>query len=95
MKLGHLFLVGVLLLLQVADIVTTNIGITKPGLREGNPVMAWTQEHLGSDWWLLKTAIVCFAVWSILQCKLYWPLFVVVGGYFIMVAGNAIAISTH
>ena len=42
---------------QVADIVTTNIGLERGVIWEANPLMAAAQAYLGAPWWLPKLMI--------------------------------------
>ena len=48
-------------LLQIADVYTTNLVLTKRGgfnpAREGNPFLRWVMERTGRAWWVVKLII--------------------------------------
>jgi hypothetical protein len=50
-------LVALIAALQVADIVTTNLALRVPTVSEVNPIMAFSQAHLGALWPLPKLAL--------------------------------------
>jgi hypothetical protein len=60
--------------LQLADILTTNAALARPGVSEANPLMALSQWKLGAVWWLPKLAVIgllaVMAPWS----RRRWPL---------------------
>ena len=53
---------------QVADIVTTNIGLERGVIWEANPLIAAAQAYLGAPWWLPKlmvgTGVAIVMLWS-------------------------------
>jgi Domain of unknown function (DUF5658) len=60
--------------LQLADILSTNQALARPGVWEANPLMAFSQARLGAAWWLPKLAavglIAAMAPWS----RRRWPM---------------------
>jgi Domain of unknown function (DUF5658) len=60
--------------LQLADILSTNHALARPGVLEANPLMAFSQAELGAAWWLPKLAaiglIAAIAPWS----RRRWPM---------------------
>jgi hypothetical protein len=60
--------------LQLADILSTNQALARPGVWEANPLMALSQARLGAAWWLPKLAaiglIAAMAPWS----RRRWPM---------------------
>ena len=60
---------------QVADIASTQWGLTIRHLHEVNPVMAWCMTEFGTLWWWLpKLAIVLFAAYAAPRLRRVWPL---------------------
>jgi Domain of unknown function (DUF5658) len=55
---GGMYIVLLFVLLQVADVISTNIGLARPDMVETNPLMLFTLAHLGAFWWLPKLAIL-------------------------------------
>lgn len=84
-------LVLTVLLLQCADVVTTNRALTHPGVWEGNPLMAWCMGCLGAFWWApLKLGFVAYMLATLPFIRRTWPLAVVTGFFVILVANNLI-----
>jgi len=82
-------LVLLVLLLQCADVVTTNRALTHPGVWEGNPLMAWCMGCLGAFWWApLKLAFVAYMLATLPFIRRTWPLAVVTGFFVVLVANN-------
>jgi Domain of unknown function (DUF5658) len=75
-------------LLQVADVVTTNYALAAPGVWEANPLMALMQAQFGAAWWLPKLAAVGFACLATPLLRRRWPLLLVVAYYSIVVSVN-------
>lgn len=50
--------IALVVLLQVADVVTTQAALSVPGVTEANPVMALAQAKLGAAWWLGKLVLL-------------------------------------
>jgi hypothetical protein len=76
------------ILLQVADVLTTNVGLALAGNSEGNPLMAAYQAGLGAMWWLPKIAVIGLA-W-VLQplMRRQWPMICAISYYALIVSGN-------
>jgi hypothetical protein len=74
--------------LQVADVVTTNSALALPGNAEGNPLMAAYQANLGAAWWAPKVAVIGLA-W-VLQplMRRQWPMICAISYYAMIVSGN-------
>ena len=53
-----MYVVLLFVLLQIADVISTNIGLARPGLAEANPMMTLALSQLGSFWWLPKLALL-------------------------------------
>lgn len=61
-------------LAQAADIFTTLRGLG-PGFREGNPLIAFAMEHLGTFGWVAcKLAVAWGAAWYFWAQGLWWPI---------------------
>jgi hypothetical protein len=84
--------VGVLALLQVADVTTTNIFLTIPGLYEGNPIGVAAQTHLGNAWPLVKLLTVPMILFLPLS-KSVWPALAMIVLYTTVVLNNLIIIA--
>src|SRR5215467_5732783 len=82
------FLPVLFILLQIADVITTNYALAVPGIREVNPLMTWTQAHLGAAWWLPKVAVVGFVCLATPLLQRRWPMLLVVAYYSIIVSIN-------
>jgi len=80
------------IVLQVADVVSTNYALTIPGNREINPLMHLSQTHLGTAWWLPKVVAVGFAAVAVPQKLRPWPILFGVWYYVIVVSGNLAAL---
>jgi hypothetical protein len=74
--------------LQVADVVTTNYALAVPGNWEVNPLMRFSQTHLGPAWWLPKTAAVALGSTVVLRIRQAWPIACAVSYYVLIVSGN-------
>jgi hypothetical protein len=74
--------------LQLADILSTNAALAVPGVWEANPLMALSQAELGVAWWWPKAGAVllCSIVAPLL--RRLWPLVLAVGYYAIIVSVN-------
>lgn len=86
-------LILLLAALQIADIATTNVSLAMPGLREGNPVMAWAQGALGTHWWMLKWVLAYAGICALALIRNVWPLRVATGYYATIVISNALHMS--
>ena len=53
----------VVLLAQVADIVTTNLALSVEGTREGNKVVRAIMDKLGKLWWTPKAVVGVVGAW--------------------------------
>jgi hypothetical protein len=78
--------------LQIADVVTTNRALAIPGNWEANPIMQFSQTHLGAAWWLPKVGAVGFAAVAMPQTFRPWPILLVVWYYVIVVSGNLVSL---
>jgi len=87
----HWILWVVFIVLQVADVVSTNYALTIPGNREVNPIMHLSQTHLGAAWWLPKVVAIGFAAVAVPQTLRPWPILFAVWYYVIVVSGNLAA----
>jgi hypothetical protein len=74
--------------LQIADVVTTNYALAVPGNWEANPIMQFSQTHLGAAWWLPKVAAVGFAAAVAPRTLRPWPILFALSYYVIIVSGN-------
>src|SRR5438067_3292670 len=59
----------ILLLAQIADITTTNLGLHRGVGWEANPLMALAQAHLGTPWWVPKLVLVTLAGIAVLSTR--------------------------
>jgi hypothetical protein len=87
-RASDIALLGLFAALQIADIVTTNAALSRPGVWEANPLMRLFQSELGAAWWLAKVAPVALAVDVVLRLRRYWPMLVVVSYYALTVGNN-------
>jgi Domain of unknown function (DUF5658) len=53
-----MYVVLFLVVLQIADVISTNIALARPGAVETNPVVSLALAHLGVFWWLPKLIIL-------------------------------------
>ena len=53
-----MYVVLVLVLLQIADVISTNIALARPGAAETNPLVILALAYLGAFWWLPKLIIL-------------------------------------
>ncbi|MBV8337760.1 MAG: hypothetical protein JO358_20470 [Alphaproteobacteria bacterium] len=60
--------------LQLADILSTNHALARPGVWEANPLMAWSQAELGAAWWLPKLAIIGLVASTARRSRRRWPI---------------------
>lgn len=81
-------LLGLFAALQVADVVTTNQALSRPGIWEANPLMRLLQSDLGAAWWLAKLACVALAVDVVLRLKRSWPMLIAISYYALTVGNN-------
>jgi len=58
-----------LILAQIADITTTNLGLHRGVGWEANPLMALAQAHLGTPWWVPKLVLVALAGIAVLSTR--------------------------
>lgn len=56
-----LFLLG---LLAILDVITTRKALSRPNVREANPVIRWLMGH-GNLWIIAKLAITAGAAWAL------------------------------
>jgi hypothetical protein len=85
---AHWILWTIFIVLQIADVVTTNYALAIPGNWEANPIMHLFQTHLGSAWWLPKVAAVGFAAIAVPQMLQPWPIVFAVSYYMMIVSVN-------
>jgi Domain of unknown function (DUF5658) len=60
--------------LQLADILSTNHALARPGVWEANPLMAISQAKLGAAWWLPKLAVVGLIGAAAPLSRWRWPI---------------------
>src|SRR5262249_14812762 len=78
--------------LQIADVVTTNYALAVPGNWEVNPIMIFSQRHLGAAWWLPKIAAVGMAAGVAARASRTWPILFVISYYIMVVSTNLICL---
>jgi len=89
---GKAALLALLVVLQVADVVTTKVALATSGNWEMNPAMAWCMANLGAFGWAApKLVLVAFAAVAV-QRMPRWPLTFGVSIYVAIVANNLFAI---
>ena len=70
-----------LLVGQIADIVTTNLGLHHGIGWEANPLIAFAQAHLGAPWWVPKFVLVALVGTAVLGTRVRrLPVALVVAG---------------
>ena len=74
--------------LELADIITTNVGLGLPGNWEANPLMALSQAHLGAAWWVPKAAAALLICLLAPLTRRRWPMVVAVAYFSLIVLGN-------
>lgn len=78
------------ILLQIADVITTNYALAAPGNWEVNPIMQLSQAKFGTAWWwTLKVPTTFFAALILPRLVYRWPVILVVSYYIIVVIGNS------
>jgi Domain of unknown function (DUF5658) len=60
--------------LQLADVLSTNHALARPGVWEANPLMAWSQAKLGAAWWVPKLAIIGLVASTAHRSRRRWPI---------------------
>lgn len=84
-------LLVVFILLQVADILTTNDALARPGVREANHLIQAHMYAYGDLWWLQpKLAVIGVAMVVARRARWRWPLALVCLLYVGIVANNLI-----
>ena len=84
-------LLVVFILLQVADILSTNDALAHPGVREGNQLILAHMRTYGDLWWLQpKLAVIGVAMVVTWRVRWRWPLAVDCILYVGIVANNLI-----
>jgi Domain of unknown function (DUF5658) len=78
--------------LQIADVVTTNYALDKPGNWEANPIMQLSQAQFGVAWWTPKVAAVGFAAIVLPQLRRRWPMVFAVSYYAFLIIGNLVCL---
>jgi len=83
-------LLAIFIVLQIADVVTTNHALAMSGLTERNPVMMASMDHLGALWWLPKLALVFYIAVILRRMPRMpaWPLGALAGMNLAVVANN-------
>lgn len=80
-------LIGVIAVLQVGDVLSTNLALSTNGVAEINPVMAWGQAHL-TYWWTLKIAIIPPLVVCLLRMPTSRPAAITASIFFAVICNN-------
>jgi len=86
-RTGHV-LITILIALQIADVLSTQAALSRPGVFEANPLMAWCQIHLGAVWWLPKVGLAVLLVCTASRITMVWPYTALCVCYGLVVAGN-------
>ena len=81
-------MLALFVMLQLADIVTTNHALTIPGVWEHNPLMAMLQAKLGASWWVPKLAVVAYLCLAATFMRRRWPIIFAVSVSGLAVLGN-------
>ena len=85
-------LFAVLVVLQIADVITTKIALAGSLSEEMNPAMLWCMQNLGTIGWAVpKLALVGFAAYALRRLP-RWTLTFAVSIYVAIVANNLLAI---
>lgn len=88
----RLALFAVLVVLQVADVITTKAALAITGNYEMNPAMAWCMANMGALGWAVpKLALIAFGALALRRMP-RWPLGLAVSIYLLIVANNLLAI---
>ena len=88
------WLVALIILLQVADVMTTNAALGLQGTWESNPIMAWGQAHLGGLWWSPKIVFITILAVMLLRFARPRPAFIVAAIWMLVIASNLFTIAT-
>jgi Domain of unknown function (DUF5658) len=67
-------LLALLVVLEAADVVTTNHCLAFPGAWEANPIVAALQSQLGCVWWLPKALAFGWIAVATMRIRRCWPL---------------------
>ena len=82
-------LLVVFILLQAADVLTTNAALARPGAREANQLIQAHMHAYGDLWWLQpKLALIGVAIVVARQTRWRWPFALVCLLYVGIVANN-------
>lgn len=77
-----------LIAIQVADAVTTYIGL-RGGARETNPAVRWVLDRVGmAGWIIIKSAIVAGAAWLLWSGGQVQMIWIVAGAMALVVLNN-------
>ena len=85
---SYWLLLAIFVVLQIADVVTTNQALGIAGNWEANPIMASYQAAWGAMWWLPKAAGVAWVCLAAPLVRRWWPMIIAVSYTFVSVAGN-------
>lgn len=66
------FLAGFACILQVFDVLSTNLVISKGRGHEANGLVGWIQKKLGAYWWLYKLPLIGVFLY-IAKANIGWP----------------------
>jgi hypothetical protein len=89
---SYWLLLAIFVVLQVADVLTTNSALAIAGNWEANPIMASYQAQWGAAWWLPKAAGVGWICVAGPLVQRWWPMILAVSYSFVVVAGNLAAL---
>jgi hypothetical protein len=85
---AHWLLLVLFMLLEVADVVTTNHRLALHSAWEANPIVAALQSELGCAWWLPKALAFGWVAVAVTRIRRRWPLVFAVSYCGVIVALN-------
>ena len=86
-------LLVIFVILQVADVMSTNAAIGRPGVTEGNPVVRALMIAHGENWWIApKIALVAAAILVVRRVPRRWPLIALSALYMAVVINNLLIV---
>ena len=88
-------LILLIILLQVGDVMTTNIALSLPNVFESNPLMIFLQTYLGDRWWVPKVLFVSIAALFLLRCPTARPAFIIAIVWVVVDLNNLLTISLN
>ena len=83
----------IFIILQVGDVISTNMAIGRPGVTEINPIIRALMVAHGENWWVApKVALVAAAILVMRRVRWRWPLTGLTALYVPIVLNNLLGV---